>query len=145
MRKTLIVVICSVMLLGSCNKNKQFNRYLDGTWITTSINGVPVTMADSPIQYQFSKSTKYGGTINITHFYDNKVYDEYTGTYKINDEGKTLIIDATKTPNSNSGSAAAIHVVDVISNKENKKFTASEASNARKGFVFTNVLVFEKQ
>ena len=145
MRKILIVAVSSLFLLGACNKNKQFNRYLDGSWITTAINGVPATMTGDPIQYQFSKSNEYGGDVKITYFDDNKVYDEYNGTYKISDEGKTLTIDATGTLNSGSGANAIIHLVGVISNKENKKFTLTETSDARRGFVFTNVFILEKQ
>ena len=150
MRKILIVAVCSLFLLGACDKDEKFNRYLDGTWITTSINGVPVTMADALNQYQFSKSNKYGGTVKVTHFYDNKLYNEYTGTYKISDKGKTTTIDATETSNSNAGSnpiaiGSTIHMVHVISNKEDKKFTVNETSNARKGFVGTEVLVLEMQ
>jgi asparagine N-glycosylation enzyme membrane subunit Stt3 len=145
MKKVLVLAFFSAIVFGACNKNKKLNKSLDGTWITTSMNGVSVTMADDPIQYQFSKSNKDGGTIKITYFNYNKVDNEYTGTYKISDEGKTLTIDATGTPNSNSGSSSTIHLVDVISHKEDKKFTVHETSNARRGFVFTDVFVFEKQ
>jgi hypothetical protein len=143
MKKIVFIAACSLIVLGACNKDKKFNKSLDGTWLTTSINGVPVTMADSPLQYTFSKSSKVGGTVNITYFDDYKVDAEYSGTYKISDEGKTITIDAQGI--NGFSSEPDIHLVDAISNKTDKKFTAYETYEDQSGYVGTDVFVFEKQ
>lgn len=143
MKKIVFIATFSLMVLGACNKDKKFNKSLDGTWLTTSMEGVPVTMADTPIQYKFSKSNKVGGTVIVTYF-DNYVVDaEYSGTYKISDEGKTITINAKGM--NGSSSEPDIHIVDAISNETDKKFTAQGKSDARRGFVFNYNFVFEKQ
>ena len=143
MKKILFIAALSLIVLSACNKDKKFNKSLDGTWLTTSINGIPVTMADAPIQYKFSKSTKLGGTVSITYFDNFSVDDEYSGSYKISDEGKTITIDA-KGINSSSAEPD-IHLVDEISNKTEKKFSAHETYEERRGFIGTDDFVLEKQ
>jgi len=145
MRKILIITICSTALLAACNKSKKLNKSLDGTWITTSINGVPVTMADNPIQYQFSNSNNEGGVIQVTYFLNNSVDNEYTGTYEVGNEGKTITIDAGATPGSKTDPSSKIHLVDTISSRSVKKFTIHGNNDARRGFVFRADYVFEKQ
>lgn len=145
MRKFFIIVICSALVLGACNKNKKLNKSLDGTWITTFINGAPVTTADNSIQYQFSKSNKEGGAVKVAYFHNNSVNDEYTGTYKVSNGGKTITIDASATPGSKTDPDSEIHLVYAISNKTDKKFTVNETYEARRGFLFGGEYVLEKQ
>lgn len=143
MKKIIWFAVFSLSVLAACNKDKKLNKTLDGTWLTTNMDGVAVTMADAPVQYTFSKSSKVGGTVIVT-FFDNFTVDgEYSGTYKISDEGKTITIDA-KGINA-SASEPDIHLVDAISNQTDKKFTAEGQSDARRGFVFSYNYVFEKQ
>lgn len=143
MKKILLIALVSLIVLGACNKDKKLNKSLDGTWLTTSMEGVSVTMADTPIQYKFSKSSKVGGTVIVTFFDNFNVDGEYSGTYKISNEGKTITIDA-KGINA-SATKPDIHIVDAISNQTEKKFTAQGSSDARRGFVFNYNYVFEKQ
>jgi len=144
-KKILLVAVCLTFVLSACNKNKKLNKSLDGIWLTTYINGVPVTMADDPIQYQFSKSNKDGGNVSITYFDNKSVDDEYKGTYKITNDGKTITIDASATPGSKTDPDSKIHLVDAISNKTDKKFTIEETSEERRGFIFTDIFILEKQ
>jgi hypothetical protein len=143
MKKIICFAAFVLIVLAACNKDKQFNKTLDGTWLTTNMDGVSVTMKDSPIQYTFSKSTKVGGTVNVTFFDNYSVDAEYSGSYKISDEGKTITIDA-KGINA-SASKPDIHIVDAISDQTDKKYTAEGQLDIRRGFVFNYKYVFEKQ
>lgn len=143
MNKSLVFAAFFLIVLGACNKDKKFNKSLDGTWLTTYMEGIPVTMSDAPIQYKFSKSTKVGGTVIVTFFDNNSVSAEYSGSYQISNEGKTITIDA-KGINA-SASEPDIHIVDAVSDQTDKKFTAQGQSDARRGFVFNYNYVFQKQ
>lgn len=143
MKKIVFIAAFSFIVLGACNKDKKFNNSLEGTWLTTSMEGVSVTMADAPIQYKFSKSNKVGGTVIVTYFDNFSVDAEYSGTYKISDEGKTITIDAKGI--NGSSSEPDIQIVDAISNQTDKKFTAQGKSDARRGFIYNYNFVFEKQ
>lgn len=118
MKKILTLLVCTVLIFSSCNKNKKFNKTLDGTWMSTSVDGQPVASKDAE-KITFSKDGKDDGKVTIEDYEDGTQQVIITGTYKVSEKGKTLTIDA-------SSAGITYKSVGTISNSSDSKFTSTE-------------------
>lgn len=125
MKKIITLLFCSVLIFSACNKNKKFNKTLDGTWWSTVEDGQTVS-SDDNTRLAFSKSGKDDGSVSITSYDSGTQQSQATGSYKITDKGETLTIDATGTTaaNGNTPSSSFIyHATGKITNQNKTKFT----------------------
>lgn len=122
MKKIIVIAVALLLAFSACNKNKdeKLNKKLNGSWLAT----------DQSVKYTFSESGSDQGNVTATYFFSNNtVNKEFKGTYKINKDGKTLIIDATQTVFETlyrSASSATIHIIDVIFIKSKSKIELEE-------------------
>lgn len=121
-RLILLAAASSLLVLGSCNKDKKFNKDLDGTWLVTTVDGNAVT-SDDASKFVFSKDGKDDGSVSVYTYSNNAQTTQATGTYKISDKGKTLVIDVTGTTSGNNPDTFTAHASGSISNQDDKKFT----------------------
>ena len=136
MKKILTLLVCTVLIFSSCNKNKKFNKTLDGTWMSTTIDGQPVASGDA-YKMTFSKDGKDDGKVTLESYEDGQQQFVLTGTYKITEKGKTLTIDA-------STSGVTYNSVGTISNSSDSKFTATERVTVNfAGFPGTDTRIVE--
>jgi len=151
MKKILtLLVLCSALIFSSCNKNKKFNKTLDGSWISTVEDGQSVS-SDDATKITFSKSGKDDGTVTIISYENNVQQSQATGTYKISDKGETLTIDATGT-SAASGTQPSYSFTykstGKITDQTDTKFTYNAATTITAsglGFSDNSIIEFTKQ
>lgn len=136
----MILAVCSILVFGGCNKNKKFNKILNGTWAITMIDGKAVD-ANEQSKITFAQDGKDDGKVTIEDYDKGKKTDTYTGTYKISDKGETLVIDA-------SSASFTYKSTGKISDETKTKFNYTPAitlSGSTPGFTISGLTVTQAQ